>query len=231
MYVYWSGSNGIIVPLGANYLDIYKNTAECLDEIVSWMITEYGPEKALIIAIEPKTNEPPAWSVPADVGEALTIVSMMSPENQPFVGVNPETCHSQIGGKRYAMELGLAMAAGRLFHTHLNGGSGFKFDEDRAFGDIDFGVAVETVITLREGNYCGAIGFDVQPLPSDTDDQQCASVERSVKNLKRAIIIANSVDMEELTSFRWTGDNASIAEWFADAVCGIEDDIVNDFEF
>jgi len=221
-YVYWNGSNGIDVPLGCGYQEAYLTTAGCLEEIVKWMVTTYGHERALAIAIEPKPNEPRGWGIPANVGEALSIISLMDPRFQPFVGVNPETCHSQIGGLRYAMELGLASAAGKLFHVHLNGGSGNpKFDEDRAFGDVDFTVAVETVATLNEIGYTGMVGLDVQPLPTDNNSQQAASVARSIRNFKRAQECVKRINWVELNAYRAQHNQAAIADLFASAICGI----------
>lgn len=223
-YVYWNGSNGICMPLAANYRDLYGHAADCLAEIVEWMVGEYGEDNAIPLCIEPKMNEPPGWGVPADVGEALSIISLLPEELQPFVGLNPETCHSQMAGKRYAMELGLAAAAGKLYHVHLNGGSGApKFDEDRAFGDIDFGVAVETMFTLREIGYQGLLGLDVQPLPMDTNAQQAASIERSIRNLRRAIACSDRLweHKGELDAARLDGDQGTVSELFTQAVCGL----------
>jgi len=220
-YVYWNGSNGTIMPLGVDYDGVYARVAECLDEIISWMITTYGREKALIFCIEPKPNEPPSWAVPADVGEALAIIAMMDPANRPFVGLNPETCHSQMASKRYAMELGLAAAAGKLFHVHLNGGSeNPKFDEDRGFGDINPSIAVETVFTLQQIGYKSVVGLDVQPLPTDTNDQQCESIARSIRNFHRALTCCQRLDVTALNAARLSGDQATIAEMFTAAVCG-----------
>jgi sugar phosphate isomerase/epimerase len=220
-YVYWNGSNGFDVPLGVDYAGCYQRTADCLDQIVDWMVVNYGADKALAICLEPKPNEPRGWGVPADVGEALAIIGLMRDQNQPFVGLNPETCHSQMAGKRYAPELGLAAAAGKLMHVHLNGGSGNpKFDEDRAFGDIDPSVAVETVWTLKEIGYNSVVGLDVQPLPTDTNEQQAESIGRSIRNFKRALMCCDRIDANELNLYRLAGNQAAIAELFAAAVMG-----------
>lgn len=223
VYVYWNSSNGFGGPLQVNFQELYQRTADSLSEVVSWMLQEYGPQKALPIAIEPKPNEPVSWGVPADCGETLAIISLMPPELQPFVGTNLETCHSLMAGKRYAAELGLAAAAGKCFYVHLNGGTGLKFDEDLAFGDNDFGVAVETVYTLREIGYRSIVGIDVQPLSTDTSDQQAASVERSVRNFHRAHQICQSrIKPEELNALRAKADRATLSEFFAKVCSGIE---------
>lgn len=222
VYVYWNSSNGFGGPLQVNYKDVYKMTADSLSEVVSWMLSEYGPERALPIAIEPKPNEPVNWGVPADCGETLAIISLMPDEYRPFVGTNLETCHSMMAGKRYASELGLAAAAGKAFYVHLNAGTGLKFDEDLAFGDADLGVAVETVYTLIEIGYNSIVGIDVQPLNTDTTDQQAASVARSVRNFKRAQeICATRISSEELNALRERGDRAGLSEYFAKICSGI----------
>jgi xylose isomerase len=222
VYVYWNSSNGFGGPLQVNYRDLYRYTADGLSEVVTWMLEEYGPEKALPIAIEPKPNEPVGWGAPADAGETLAIISLMPAELQPFVGTNLETCHSLMAGKRYAAELGLVAAAGKCFYIHLNGGTGLKFDEDLAFGDNDFGVAVESVYTLMEIGYNGIVAVDVQPLNTDTPEQQAASVARSIRNFHRAHEICKTrIKADELNALRDAANRADQSEWFARITSGL----------
>jgi xylose isomerase len=223
VYVYWNSSNGFGGPLQVNYRDLFQWTAESLGEVVAWMLQEYGPERALPIAIEPKPNEPVSWGAPADCGETLAIIALIPEELRPFVGTNLETCHSMMAGKRFAAELGLAAAAGKCFYVHLNAGTGLKFDEDLAFGDADFGVAVETVYTLMEIGYSGVVGIDVQPLNTDTAEQQNASVARSIRNFRRAHEICKTrINVAELNALRTTANRAELSEWFARICSGIE---------
>lgn len=221
VYVYWNSSNGFGGPLQVNYRLVYQMTADSLSEIVSWMLTEYGPERAIPIAIEPKPNEPVNWGVPADCGEALAIIALMPEQLRPFVGTNLETCHSMMAGKRYAAELGLAAAANKCFYIHLNAGTGLKFDEDIAFGDADFGVAIETVFTLWEIGYNNVVGIDCQPLNTDTAEQQNESVARSIRNFRRAQDCMGRFDAEPLEALRATGNRAALSEMFARVTCGI----------
>ena len=218
----WQSTNGYGGPLQVNYKDMFKQTADGLNEVVEWMLGEYGPERALPIAIEPKPNEPVGWGVPADCGETLAIIGLMDPKYRPFVGTNLETCHALMAGKRYAAELGLAAAADKVFYVHLNGGTGLKFDEDLAFGDNDFGVAVETLYTLREIAYNNIVGIDVQPLSTDTADQQSASIARSIRNFRRAQEVCESrIDASKLNTLRATANRAEISEYFASICSGV----------
>jgi xylose isomerase len=222
VYVYWNSSNGFGGPLQVNYKDLYQMTADGLSEVVAWMLSEYGPERALPIAIEPKPNEPVNWGVPADCGEALAIIGLMPEEYRPFVGTNLETCHSHMIAKRYAAEIGLSAAAGKCFYVHLNGGTGLKYDEDIAFGDNDFGVAVETVYTLMEIGYNNIVGIDVQPLNTDTADQQADSVARSIRNFRRALTICKErIQAEELNTLRASANRSGLSDWFARITSGV----------
>ena len=222
VYVYWNSSNGYGGPLQVHYKDMFKQTADGLNEVVEWMLGEYGPERALPIAIEPKPNEPVGWGVPADCGETLAIIGLMDPKYRSFVGTNLETCHALMAGKRYAAELGLAAAAEKVFYVHLNGGTGLKFDEDLAFGDNDFGVAVETLYSLQEIAYNNIVGIDVQPLSTDTADQQSTSIARSIRNFRRAHEICNSrIDAAKLNALRATANRAEISEYFASICSGV----------
>jgi xylose isomerase len=222
VYVYWNSSNGYGGPLQVNYRDVFKMTADGLSEVVSWMLSEYGPERALPIAIEPKPNEPVSWGVPADCGETLAIIAMMPAELRPFVGTNIETCHAMMAGKRFAAELGMAAAADKCFYVHLNSGTGMKFDEDLAFGDNDFGVAVETVYTLMEIGYTNVVSIDVQPLNTDTAAQQSASVARSVRNFRRAQEVCQTrIKADELNALRAKADRAALSDLFARICSGV----------
>jgi xylose isomerase len=226
IYVYWTGSNGMIIVLGASYQDVFRWTADSINEICEWQVREFGWEKALPFVVEAKPNEPPSWAIPGDVGEVQSVISLMDPAYQAMVGHNIEVCHPQLIGKRAAIEMGQAAATGKLWYCHLNGGSGQKFDEDRGFGDNDISIAAEVVLTLQEAGYRNVVGLDVQPLPTDTNRQQVASIERSIRNLRRAIIIASRVDKAQLKALRAVGNNAEIAELWAAAVSGIANEAV-----
>lgn len=216
VYVYWNSSNGTNTRLGVNYQKLYQWTADSIAEIVAWMVDTYGPEKSLAFAIESKPNEPRVWSLPANIGEALAIRSLLPKDLQDFVGVNPEVGHACMAGVNYPAELGLAAACGALFHVHLNGAPEYPmWDVDAAFGDLNFGLALETVSTLDEIGFNGVVGLDVQPFSTDTNEQQAASIERSIRNFRRAQACCRLISKKVLKEHRENGDNASIAEIFA----------------
>ncbi len=222
-YVYWNGSQGMNCRCGQNPQLMFMRIADCLKQIIEWEVDEYGEENVLGIAIEPKHDEPASWGAPGSVGEALAIRSMLSPHHQQFVGVNPEFCHATMGGLNPAQEIGLAAACNSLFWIHLNGSTGApKFDEDRPFGVDNINSAVEAVLALKQCDFGFPIGFDVQPYPTDTNDQQAASIATSILNFRRCLAIIQRIDLDDLRELQEAGDNQSIEMLLSDAITGIE---------
>lgn len=220
--IYWNGSNGITARLSANYMDAYKWTIEGWCRVTEWMLDNYGPERALSMVVEAKTNEPPSWGMPSSAGEAAAMIAAMDERYRPFWGVNPEKCHeSRLGPQNYAMVLAMLMALGRLRHVHLNDGSGMKFDEDHAWGDDNMTECVEEVVTLKEVGYEGPISFDVTPLITD-DTRAAYSVQRSVANFRRALVCADRIDLAVLDGLRDCRDWSGINDLLASAVTGID---------
>jgi hypothetical protein len=81
---------------------------------------------------------------------------------------------------------------------------------------------VETVFTLQEIGYDNVVGIDVQPLNTDTPDQQAASVARSIRNFRRALTISNErICADELNALRVTANRAELSDWFARITSGV----------
>ncbi|MSU56033.1 MAG: hypothetical protein EXS51_01860 [Candidatus Taylorbacteria bacterium] len=217
VYVYWNGSSGFNLLLGKPYKETYLWIAECITEVVRWMLTTYGHERAIPFCIEAKFNEPPSYGIPADAAEALAIINLLPEDVRPFVGTNTETCHSKIGMKRFAVEVALSAAFGKNFHIHLNDGTGAKFDEDRPFG-LDWPTAVETVATLVDIDYQYLVGIDVQPFPADTDEQQAASVKTSIDEFKKAQQAAALIDRAKLAELQFSNNDTEILRLFNNAL-------------
>ena len=75
---------------------------------------------------------------------------------------------------------------------------------------------------LGLAKFDGIIGLDVQPLPTDRNDQQAASIERSIRNFRRALECTDRIDLDELYELRIANDQAGIAELFTRAICGLD---------
>ena len=80
-----------------------------------------------------------------------------------------DTGHEQMAGLNYTHALAQALNAGKLFHIDLNGQSGIKYDQDKAFGHGDLASAFFTVDLLENGfpgggpRYEGPRHFDYKP--------------------------------------------------------------------
>ena len=74
-----------------------------------------------------------------------------------------------MAGLNYTHALAQALNAGKLFHIDLNGQSGIKYDQDKAFGHGDLASAFFTVDLLENGfpgggpRYEGPRHFDYKP--------------------------------------------------------------------
>lgn len=215
LVVFWNGMAGYNMAMEKDHVVHLGYLYSAFVEIVGRMKGMYG-RKAPRIAIEPKPNEPRNYMYLGTVGDALAFIATLPAEIRRYVGVNPETAHSIMAGLDYCQDISLAMMAGKLFHTHLNDQNGPRYDQDYAFGDVSMAKALETVSLLREHDYTGLVGFDVQPLPSDDDNQQAATVKRSIQRFKDLLYLWDSMDggdKDDLQELRARGDAQGISTW------------------
>ncbi|MEI7709131.1 MAG: sugar phosphate isomerase/epimerase family protein [bacterium] len=217
VYVYWNGSNGLRVRQGVSYTDLIKWTVEGINTVLHWMWHTYR-EKSLAFAIENKPNEPTMLGFPATAGDVLQICNMVDEPVRHLVGGNPELCHELMYGDNFALTLARFHSMQKLFHVHLNGASGKPmFDEDLPFGSGDLMAAFEAVWQLSELDYRGLVGFDVQPRPTDTDEQYAESVNQSIDNFDiflETIHALSDADRINLATMQQESDNASIERFF-----------------
>ena len=81
----------------------------------------------------------------------------------------------------------------------------------------------ETVYTLMEIGYSNVVGIDVQPLNTDTAEQQNASVSRSIRNFRRAKQICETrINRDELNALRATANRGALSELFARVCSGVD---------
>lgn len=215
LVVFWNGMAGYNMAMEKDHVVHLGYLSSAFVKIVGRMKEKYG-RNSRRIAIEPKPNEPRNYMYLGTVGDALAFIATLPAEIRRYVGVNPETAHSIMAGLDYCQDISLAMMAGKLFHTHLNDQNGPRYDQDYAFGDINIAKAFETVSLLREHDYTGLVGFDVQPLPSDTDSQQVATVKRSIIRFQDLLSLWDSMDegdKDDLRELREEGDAQGISTW------------------
>lgn len=209
--VWWNGMAGFNVPFEKDHVRHLKYLVDAFTEVIRW-----GGDCMPRIAIEPKPNEPRDYMYLGTVGDALAFIGMLPEDVQPYVGVNPETAHSKMARLSYPLDLSMAILAKKLFWVHLNDQNGCCFDQDKAFGDVNLVEAFEVVNILSENGFDSVLSFDVQPLASDRNNQQTATLERSLKNLKFCLERRKAIDHERLQELRTFGDAHEITCYIRD---------------
>jgi len=222
VYVYWVGTAGFEHEFARDHVRTINYLTDGLSEVVAWGVEQFGEEKMIPVLIEPKPNEPRNYMYAGTVGDALAVIGRMDPDLGRFVGVNPEKAHSNMAGLSYTLDLAMALSAGKLGHVHLNDQSRPAFDQDYAFGDCDPIGCFAAVWILLQNNYEGLIGFDVQPLGTDTEQQYAETVARSIRNFKRYMVCCERLDADELSRLQASGDQAGIADLVTRALTGVD---------
>ncbi len=164
-FVMWGGREGAEYDSSKDLHDAMARYKEGLDTVAGY-IKEKGYD--LRIGLEPKPNEPRGDIFLPTVGHALGLIAEL--DNGDIVGLNPEVGHEQMAGLNFTHGIAQALHANKLFHIDLNGQSGIKYDQDKAFGHGDLISAFFTVDLLVNGfpngngpRYDGPIHFDYKP--------------------------------------------------------------------
>ena len=163
-FVMWGGREGAEYDSSKDLYAAHERYKEGLDTVAAY-IKAKGYD--LRIGLEPKPNEPRGDIFLPTVGHALALIAQL--DNGDVVGLNPEVGHEQMANLNYTHALAQALQCGKLFHIDLNGQSGLKYDQDKAFGHGDLASAFFTVDLLVNGfpgggpRYDGPIHFDYKP--------------------------------------------------------------------
>ncbi|MDO4259784.1 MAG: xylose isomerase [Actinomycetaceae bacterium] len=163
-FVMWGGREGAEYDSSKDLHAAHERYREGLDTVAGY-IKDKGYD--LKIGLEPKPNEPRGDIFLPTIGHALALIALL--EHGDIVGLNPEVGHEQMAGLNYNHGLAQALQSGKLFHIDLNGQSGVKYDQDKAFGHADLASAFFTVDLLVNGfpgggpRYEGAVHFDYKP--------------------------------------------------------------------
>ena len=165
-FVMWGGREGCEYDTSKDYYAAFERYKEGLDTVAGY-IKSQGYD--LVIALEPKPNEPRGDIFLPTVGHALGMIAQL--DNGDIVGLNPEVGHEQMSGLNYTQALAQALFSGKLFHIDLNGQKGLKYDQDLCFGHGDLMSAFFTVDLLVNGfpaspdapRYDGPVHFDYKP--------------------------------------------------------------------
>jgi xylose isomerase len=162
VFVLWGGREGVEAEAAKDVghaLDRYKEGVDLLCE----HIRERG--YPMVIALEPKPNEPRGDIFLPTVGHALAFIDELAwPE---MVGVNPEFAHETMSGLNVTHGVAQALWHGKLFHIDLNAQRIGKFDQDFRFGAEGIRDAFYLVRLLEDSGWDGMRHFDAHPYRTD----------------------------------------------------------------
>ncbi len=156
LLVLWPAREGTAVRESKDPVRASGQLLEAIDAILAASPT-------IRIAIEPKPNEPVDHSFLPTIGHAMALGARSADPKR--VGVLIESAHAILAGLDPSVEMGFALAAGKLWSVHLNDQNGMKFDQDKVFGAANLRGAFDQVRVLEASGYgdSGAfVGFDVK---------------------------------------------------------------------
>lgn len=167
------GNDGYI--LTSNYIDDWKRMRDGFVEVL-----ESVP--GVNIAFEHKPNDPKIYITAGNTGKALLMCHEVNEQiGAKRMGMNIEIGHVQIARENLAESFCLALKDGLLFHIHVNDNNREKEgDTDLMPGTANFMETLELFFWLKELNYKGWYGLDLNPQRIDAK----AAMEQSIQNLR-----------------------------------------------
>ena len=162
VYVMWGGREGVEAEAAKDVrlaLDRYKEAVD----LCCAHVRERG--YGMLIALEPKPNEPRGDMFLPTVGHALAFIGAL--EWPDMVGLNPEFAHETMSGLNVTHAVAQALWHQKLFHVDLNGQRIGKFDQDFRFGSEGIRDAFYLVRLLEDAAWDGMRHFDAHAYRTD----------------------------------------------------------------
>jgi xylose isomerase len=155
VYVMWGGREGTECDAAKPVLAALDRYREAVNLCCAY-IRDRGYQ--LVIALEPKPNEPRGDMYLPTVGHALAFIEEL--EWPEMVGLNPEFAHETMSGLNFTHGVAQALWQGKLFHIDLNAQRIGKFDQDFRFGSEGIRDAFYLVKLLEDAKWPGMRHFD-----------------------------------------------------------------------
>jgi xylose isomerase len=155
VYVMWGGREGMEAEAAKNVASALDRYAEAVN-LCCAHVRERGYK--MVMALEPKPNEPRGDMLLPTVGHALAFINEL--EWPEMVGLNPEFAHETMSGLNFTHAVAQAIWHGKLFHIDLNAQRIGKFDQDFRFGSEGVRDAFYLVKLLEDTKWSGMKHFD-----------------------------------------------------------------------
>jgi xylose isomerase len=188
----WPGHDGFDYYFEANYQKLWDCWVEGVQEIADH-------NSAIRVGLEPKPNEPRAYSFISSVPKALLLIEDIGRDN---VGICLDIGHSLYGLESLADVVALIQHRGsRLFHMHMNDNYRAA-DLDMIFGTVHTIEFIEMFYWLRRTGYNHFMSIDL--FAYRTDPAQ--SVAEGVRWMRAFDTFIDRLGMEALGGLVEAGD-------------------------
>ncbi len=165
VYVMWGGREGVEADAAKDVGAALDRYAEAVN-LCCAHIRDRGYD--LVVALEPKPNEPRGDILLPTVGHALAFIDEL--EWPEMVGLNPEFAHETMSGLSFHHAVAQTLWHGKLFHIDLNGQRIGKYDQDFRFGSEGIRDAFHLVRLLEDAGWTGMRHFDAHPYRTEDHD-------------------------------------------------------------
>jgi len=165
VYVMWGGREGVEAEAAKPVAHALDRYAEAVN-LCCAHIRERGYR--MVVALEPKPNEPRGDMLLPTVGHALAFINEL--EWPDMVGLNPEFAHETMSGLNFTHAVAQTMWHGKLFHIDLNAQRVGKFDQDFRFGSEGIRDAFSLVKLLEDAAWPGMRHFDAHAYRTEDAD-------------------------------------------------------------
>jgi xylose isomerase len=195
VYVMWGGREGLEVEASKDPIEAIKRYREGV-EFLAHYIKDNG--YGMVIAIEPKPNEPRGDIFLPTAGHVLGFIATLDPVIRDMVGVNPEIQHSRMSGLNTVHDLAQCLEAGKLFHADLGAQKPTRYDQDLRFGAEDIKETFFIVKLLEDNHWPGTRAFDVKPYRQDSAEEVWDLVRGCIRSylILREKVAAFNADRE-----------------------------------
>ncbi|MGI8797147.1 MAG: xylose isomerase [Acidimicrobiia bacterium] len=155
VYVMWGGREGMECDAAKDIRLALDRYAEAVNACCAY-VRDRGYD--LVLAIEPKPNEPRGDLFLPTVGHALAFIGEL--EHPEMVGLNPEFAHETMSGLSFHHAVAQTLWHDKLFHIDLNAQRIGKYDQDFRFGSEGVQDAFYLVKLLEDARWPGMRHFD-----------------------------------------------------------------------
>ena len=194
----WLGHDGYDYPMEADYAAYWDRTIDGIREIA-----EHRADCR--VCLEYKLKEPRVHSLMGTVGQTLLVANTVGLDN---LGVNIDTGHALMAFENLADSMTLCQRFGKLFYLHWNDNCR-DWDHDMIVGSIHLWETLEALYWLNKFGYDGWHSLDIYPYRQNAVE----AATESIRNLKKLMTVARSLDENKMASLRNSNDVTGILRY------------------